>query len=264
MGEVAQIEFEPAVVLELQHLVQRRAVGRLAIGRQSHDLVFVAVMLEAKILGQGFVEDSQRMREMHAPVDGDGSAVAHAPGGAGKIAEAIDRHHRSALEWRYQEGRSEMRLVVLDVVDAPLERGLREGLVEKLRNVAPLAAVVQPLAQQPNAGSPPQHVAQLARKIGVGIAIERDVIDVGQGQPGFREAISDRLLREPGPMLGPPEALLFGRRYQAAVDHDAGGGIGMEGVEPENRGHGLPPMPSRSSRSRVSDSTSSEVARCSA
>ena len=156
--------------------------------------------------------------------------MAHAPGGAGEIAEAVDRHHRRALERRHQKGRGEVRLVMLDVVDAPLERGLWKGPGQKLGGVAPLFAVPQPLAQQPDAGPSPQDVAQFACEIGVRVAIERDVIDVGQRQPGFRQAIGDCLLREAGPMLGAPEPLLLGGRDQAPVDDDAGRRIGMEGV----------------------------------
>jgi hypothetical protein len=70
--------------------------------------------------------------------------------------------------------------------------------------------------------------------IRAGFAVDGDVIDVAEGGASFPEAEVDRLGRQPGPMLNPTEAFFLGRRDEAAVFHDARGGIGVPGVKAED------------------------------
>ena len=89
VAEIAQIEGEAAVVLEPDDLLHLLDVARLAIGREAHHLVLVAVVREADELRHRLVEDAQRMREVDAAVDRDLAALAQTPGRRGKIAEAV-------------------------------------------------------------------------------------------------------------------------------------------------------------------------------
>src|SRR4051794_8975138 len=111
--EIFQIQLEGAVVEQVDdtpHLVQP---SRLAVGREPHDLVLVAVMREAEKLRHRLVENAERMREIHPAVYVHVTAPANAPGGAGEIPKAIDRYRDGFFEWRYQERGTEMSKVML-------------------------------------------------------------------------------------------------------------------------------------------------------
>jgi len=88
MAEIFEVELVAiAQMHDLAHLGHAR--GR-AVGRKPHHLVLVAVMGKAEILRERLVEDAERVREMHPPLNRDARAASHAPGGTGKIAEAVD------------------------------------------------------------------------------------------------------------------------------------------------------------------------------
>ena len=70
--EVAQVEREGAVVLQLDDLLHRFDVARLAIRRETHHLVFVAVVRKADELRHRLVEYAERMGKVDAAVDGEG------------------------------------------------------------------------------------------------------------------------------------------------------------------------------------------------
>ncbi len=66
--EVVHVEPERAVVLEVdQVLADQRRRNRLAVGRQAHQLVLAGVDLEPGVVGEGRIEQPQRMREVDLP-----------------------------------------------------------------------------------------------------------------------------------------------------------------------------------------------------
>src|SRR5438132_14223196 len=82
------------------------------------------------------------MREVHATVD----LGACAPGRAGEIAEAIHRDRNRLGERRGEEGRAEVREVVLDFTHFALERFPWEGALEltlQARALAPVADAIE-------------------------------------------------------------------------------------------------------------------------
>ena len=96
-------------------------IGRLAVRREPHDLVLVAVMRKAEILRQRLIEDAERVREIDPPFDRNLSALADAPRGAREVAKTIDRHDDRLLERRNVERRRQMREMMLDRVHFTLE-----------------------------------------------------------------------------------------------------------------------------------------------
>ena len=126
MAEVAQVELEGAVVLELHDLPHRVDEARLAVGREPHHLVLVAVVREAEILRQRLVEDAERMREVDAAVDREMRRPRPTPQRAlREVAEAVDRDADRLVEGRDEEGRGQMREVMLDGVHGAAERLVR-------------------------------------------------------------------------------------------------------------------------------------------
>ena len=63
--EIAWIQPERAVILHVDELLQDQlGVTRLTIGRKPHHLVFAGVDLEADVIGEGGIEQAERMRPM--------------------------------------------------------------------------------------------------------------------------------------------------------------------------------------------------------
>ena len=100
MAEIFQVERKAAVIEQRNELFHFLSAGWIAVGGKPHQLVFVAIMGKAEILGHGLVEDAERMRKQHAAVERQVSSAADTPRRAGKIAEAIDRDDNSFAERR--------------------------------------------------------------------------------------------------------------------------------------------------------------------
>src|SRR5205807_9959411 len=86
------------------------------VGRQAHHFVFVAIMGKAEILRYGLIKYAERMWEMHPAFEHDIRPAPDPPGGAGEIAEPVDRDDDRLLEWRNVESGREMRQMMLDRV----------------------------------------------------------------------------------------------------------------------------------------------------
>ena len=135
MAEIVEVELERAVWLAAARSgASRRMHDGLAIGREPHDLVLVAVVRKAEILRERLVEDAERMREI-APARRSRCRVPCPTPQAAlrKVAEAIDRDDDRLLERRDVEGRGEMREMMLDVVKRRREGAGRETLARAAR-----------------------------------------------------------------------------------------------------------------------------------
>ena len=77
--EIVEIEPERAVGLEVDQVVANDVlVFRRPIGREPHQLVFARIDLEAGVVGEGGVEQTQAVREMDLLVDREVLAIADA------------------------------------------------------------------------------------------------------------------------------------------------------------------------------------------
>src|SRR5437016_4083654 len=74
-------------------------------------------------------------------------------------------------------------------------------------------------------------IADLAQTLGAAILVDRDVIEIGEAQACFTQAIGNRFRRKPCPMLDAAKPLLFGRRHQYAIPHQRRRGIAVKGIE---------------------------------
>src|SRR5207249_11040745 len=66
------------------------------------------------------------------------------------------------------------------------------------------------------------------------LAIDRDVIDVAEVDPGFVEAVADRLGGQAGPMFDATKPLFLGGGNEFAIAHEAGGRVAVIGVNSED------------------------------
>ena len=97
--EVAHVEPEGAVRLEVDEFIQNRIdVTRLAIRREAHHFVFAGVDLEAGVIGEGGIEQSERMGKVDLPLRGQPVVFAQPDRSGRPLADSVQTEHRGALE----------------------------------------------------------------------------------------------------------------------------------------------------------------------
>src|SRR5438034_3890023 len=143
MAKICQIELISSIGSKLYDLAHGLHECRLAIRRKSHDLVFVTVVWKAEILRQRLIEDAERMREIHASIDGNGLAPSHPPRCAAEIAEAIDREDDGFGKRRNMECRGKMCKVVLDPVHLAMKALSGEVRCQQLLNVPARLSILE-------------------------------------------------------------------------------------------------------------------------
>ena len=74
--------------------------GGLAVGGQTHHLVFVTKLPEAEILSEGRVIDSQRMRERYLAQRAYSRSFANAAHEACEVTQSVCGEHCRPIEWR--------------------------------------------------------------------------------------------------------------------------------------------------------------------
>ena len=126
MAEVAEIQLESAIGLGRDHLPQLVGLRWLAIGRESHHLVFIAVFGEAEVLRDRGVKQAQRMRIMNALKNIDRIATADGEHRRDKIAKAIDGQAHSFFIRRAEKRRGDVSQVMLDGIE---RRELFPGII---------------------------------------------------------------------------------------------------------------------------------------
>jgi hypothetical protein len=64
--------------------------------------------------------------------------------------------------------------------------------------------------------------------------IDRDMVDIGDLEPGFPQTIIDRLRRQTGPMFDPAKPLLFRGSNDLAIDDQTSRGISVISVKTQD------------------------------
>ena len=95
--EVVGVQREAAVA-HLHDVAHRLEHLGLAVRREAHDLVLVAVVRETEELREGGVEDAERVREDDAVEDLEAVAAADGEQCRREVAEAVERENRGFLE----------------------------------------------------------------------------------------------------------------------------------------------------------------------
>ena len=193
-------------------------------------------MAKADVLRARGVEQTQRVREVHTLADLQIVAAARSEHRRDEVPEAVDRQAGRLVERREEERGGHMGTVVLDVVNRGADpcRVAFELRGQDLPQVAHLAHVGQPILDRGERGPALQREQDLLVQMGRGIAPDRDVVDLGELQPGKIETETDRLGRESGPVLDAPDALFLDRRHQLAVDEQAGRRVAVVSVDAQD------------------------------
>ena len=117
--EVRHVHAEGAVVLQVDQVLHDGvAEAGLAVGRQAHQLVLAAVHLEAREIGEGRVEQPQRVRKAQLLQHADLIAAPVRDTAGGPLSHAVHGDDGGLLERRGEEGAGGVRFVVLEKVEA--------------------------------------------------------------------------------------------------------------------------------------------------
>ena len=112
--EISQVETVRTVGLQIDKMIKNLVdVFRLAIRRQSHDLVFAGVDLEAGVIGKRGIQQTNRMRKVDLAGDVQSIAVTDTGRGCRPFADPVERQNGGFLERRRKERRSSVALMVV-------------------------------------------------------------------------------------------------------------------------------------------------------
>ena len=236
VAEVAQVQLEPAAGHEMDQLAEPGDVARLAVRREPHHLILVAVLGEAEVLREGEIEESQRMGEVDPVHDVELLVPPHRPRGAYKISEPVDRADRGLLERRHVERAGQVRRVMLDPVHALLDVLAAESQYIGDNRCHPTHSppVLQPIRDQPRARPLPEREERFTPEVRAGISGDREMTNLRGRHVRQLEARADRIARKPRPVLDPSEALLFDGSDELAIAEERGGDVTVVGVNPED------------------------------
>src|SRR4030095_6654137 len=148
--EVVHVEPEGAIIGDPDDFLENHIdVLRRAIRRQAHQLVFAGIDLEARVVGEGRVEHSQRVREMQLVGEGKSVSATDTDRACRPFANGVQREDSRLFEGGGEESacrmgfvmpgkteaaselRSQSRFYLLrqtQLVAGPDRRGLAEGL----------------------------------------------------------------------------------------------------------------------------------------
>src|SRR5580700_6233934 len=206
---------------------------RRAVRGETHNFVLVAEFQETKILRDGTVKKSERMRKYHGAIDLHAIARARAPHGAGEIAEAIRGKQRGIFKGRDEKAAGEVRLMVLDAMKFGGEFcGIEiAGGGQSLGNAGEFH---EDFGALPSEAGHAQGVPKLGGQTRVRIARNGDVMNFRGSQPGFREAIADGGGGKPSSVFHAIEAFFFDGGDKFSVADDSRRGIAVIGVDAKN------------------------------
>src|SRR5262245_30877840 len=241
--EVVHVEPEGAVRLQVQQVVEDGPdVLGAPVGRQAHHLVLAGVDLEAQVVGEGRVEQTDRVREGDLPQRGQLAAVAEPGRRRRPLADAVHAQDGGAREGRRVERGGGVGLVVLAEEDRGKRRrrvaaGERPQLV--LEKALQEHLLLEPDGHGRHEGSDaPRRERQVrleqALQLDEGLVVEGDVAQVAEADPALAQAVARGVNREPRVVLLPREALLLGRRHDLAVAHQTRGAVVVEGGDAED------------------------------
>ncbi len=237
--EIVHVEPEAAVGL---HVDQARAdqllVDRPAIGGQPHQLVLAAVDLEAAVVGEGRVEQAERVGELDVIEQADAVPLANADRRRAPLAHPVEGDDRRLVEGAGEERAGGMAFMVVGE-DQPCPGRPTDSLPQGPPHVQLL---LEPDRHgQPEAPKPARRVRQIGLdqplELGQRLVVERDVVEVQGIQAPLFQAVGDRLPRHRGIVLLPREPLLLRRGHDPAVDDQRGGAVVVEGRDSEDGGH---------------------------
>src|SRR6266487_6021528 len=112
--EVLQVQTEAAVLLDVyQSFPDEVRVPGLSVRGKPHHLVFARIDLEAGVIGERRVQQSQGVRKMDFTYHFQVVPVPHGKRSRGPFSDAVHREHRRTWKWRRKKGARGMAQMML-------------------------------------------------------------------------------------------------------------------------------------------------------
>ena len=238
IAEERGVEPVRAVLAQIDQPIEDQiGVARLAIGRQPHQLVLAGIDLEPAVIGDGAVEQAERMRVMDLPQRRHGAVVAGGDCRRRPFADPVCDNDRRLAERRGVERGSGVRQVVIDKKHI-IAGARRQDLSQPLGDIQTLPQL------RARRGGPGlarcwrelDRVLQNTVKRQHRIFVEHHGVE-RLGPADLVDAIGDRRFGIAPVVLFPGEALLLRRGDDLAVAHHGCGGIVIEAGNAEDRRH---------------------------
>ena len=210
----------------------------LAVGRQTHDLVFLAEPLEADELAQRRVKKSQRMRHVHAVEDFYFVVAATREHRRGEVARTVVGKARRLIKVARKIRAGDMRQMMFHAGD--LKTAVRRARAARFRrHFGKTFHLRPPLKMRQHAARGFdrrfQDVLRLGGEVGVAVVADGDPVHVAQGRAGHFQNFGERAAGKTADVLAArAEPLLSDGGDEFAVAQHARGGIGMKGVETDD------------------------------
>src|SRR6266545_1574338 len=129
--------------------------------------------------------------------------------------------------------------MMLYVVHLSAEPFAGKGALELLIRPRPFALIAEPIQDERKIGTPGKKIAHLLPEIGLRVLIDRDMLDFGETDTRFTQAIANGLGGETCPVFHAPIALLLGSSDQCPIAQHACRSIAVIGVDTKNNHPGV-------------------------
>jgi hypothetical protein len=124
--------------------------------------------------------------------------------------------------------------MMFDPVHLAMKSLARAIYFQHIRNALARATVLEPMDDKLRVHAPRRQIGELPQEISAIILIDRDMLNVGQPDTRFSQAVSDRLGWEAGPMLHTTKAFLLRRSDELTVTDESSRRVAMERIEAKN------------------------------
>ena len=235
--EIVHVEVERAVVSDVDQVVSDDAgIFGLAVGREAHHLVFARVDLEPGVVGEGRVQQPERMREVNFLCDRERIAGSRRKRRRRPFADAVHRQDRRVLVGRGKKRRRRVTDVMLGEQDfSRLDLHAVEYVGQRVAD----QRFLKQLVLDPHRHRRRETLEAPRRKGEIGLenalefrkrlVIENKEVDVLGREAPLGETEPDRVYGKARVGLEAGEAFLLRRGDDVAVHDQAGRGIVIVG-----------------------------------
>ena len=209
-------------------------VLRLPIRSEPHHLVLAGVDLEAGVIGEGRVEQAERVGPPQFAQELELAASADADGGRRPLTNAVHGQNCSLFERGREEGARRMRLVVLGIEKVAFVAAQR--IPQRAIGVEFLLDPERPSLEEgaEALGSGADVRLEDALELEQRLVVEADERKVLRPDAALLQAELDGAGGEVGVSLLAREPLLRGRRDDPAILYEAGGAVVVESGDAED------------------------------
>jgi len=237
VGKVFHVEGETPVFFYINEAAHLVSVPRLSVWGETHHLVFGAIYLEAEVVGEGRVEEAERIGEADFLREAELRSFPIPDGCRRPFTHPVDRDDRGIWEARAEVRRGGMGFVVFGEEERPLILQFFAddvGNPELLRHPLLHRTVVGEETSRPDLEVCPEDALELEERL----LVEDDCREILGRYPRKFQGVIDRVFGECFVVLLPRVALLLRCEEYFPVLQETCGAVVIEAGDAEDVGGG--------------------------